>query len=140
MDTLVQKCYFYCNTPRIYENGNPLKYSLIYSISPNIKEFVHGAMSDLVKNCHWNFYKMLLKRNVIVDFGDGWCFSLSWWKFWPWKFWVLTRGQKFLTDPPPSSIAHKTKHQPPKYDQTTHPSITTVENNCLLFIQDELHV
>ena len=40
----------------------------------------------------------------------------------------------------PSSIAHKTKHQPPKYDQTTHPSITTVENNCLLFIQDELHV
>ena len=41
-------------------------------------------------------------------------------------------------DGPSSSIAHKTKHQPPKYDETTHPSITPVENSCLLLNQDKM--
>ena len=66
-------------------------------------------MSDFVKNCHWNFYKMLLKRNVIVDFGDGWCFSLSWWKFWPWKLRVLTCGRKFFDGP--STLLNRSQNQ-----------------------------
>ena len=63
MDTLVQKCYFYCHTPTIYENGNPLKCSLIYSIYSNIKKIEIGLcllLLDVV--------------NSIANFGEAWCF------------------------------------------------------------------
>ena len=44
-----------------------------------------------------------LNRKLIVYFGEAWCWSLSSWKFWPWKLRVLTRV-KVLTDPSPQSL------------------------------------
>ena len=74
---------------------------------------------------------------MLIIFGGAGCFSVVFMKILAMKVQSFDARAKVLTDP---LLLNRSQNQTstPKYDQTTHPSITPVENNSLLLNQDKM--